>query len=53
MDLTVPMPSGVRLRFTSDASAIELGVMLSWAQFAPGQVIPAVFGLGVDSPFAD
>jgi len=48
MDLTVRMPSGVRLRFTSDASAIELDVMLSLAQFAPGQVLPAVFDLVVD-----
>lgn len=48
MDLTVQMPSGVRLRFASDATTIELDVMLSMVRTAPRPVIPADFDLVVD-----
>ena len=48
MDFIVQSPSGVRLRFTTDATAIELDVMLTLLHRIPGGLPPAVFDLVAD-----
>ncbi len=48
MDVMVQMPSGVRIRFTTDATAIELDVMLTLIRIGANPLRPAVFDLVVD-----
>lgn len=48
MDVIVQMPSGVRLRFRSDTTAVELDVMVTLLQILPRPLVPAVFDLTVD-----
>jgi lysophospholipase L1-like esterase len=48
VDVIVQMPSGVRLRFATDGTAIELDVMLRLFRLLPNPPIPAVFDLVVD-----
>lgn len=47
-DAIVKMPSGVRLRFRSDTTAIELDVHLTLLQLRPRPLEPATFDLVVD-----
>jgi hypothetical protein len=48
MDAMVQMPSGVRLRFASTSSTIELDVMLTLVRLPDTDVRPAVFDLVLD-----
>ena len=48
MDVIVQMPSGVRLRFRSDTTTIELDVMVTLLQILPRPLVPAVFDTTVD-----
>ncbi|MGZ4688996.1 MAG: SGNH/GDSL hydrolase family protein [Acidimicrobiia bacterium] len=48
MDVVVQMPSGVRLRFVTDATAVELDVMLNFVRVMPSPLRPAVFDLLTD-----
>jgi hypothetical protein len=48
MDFVVQSPSGVRLRFATDATAVELDVMLTFVHRVPQALPPAVFDLVVD-----
>jgi hypothetical protein len=53
MDAIVQLPSGVRLRFTTDSTTVELDVMLTLIRRLPGELRPAVFDLVVDGTLAD
>jgi hypothetical protein len=48
MEGVVGMPSGVRLRFASDTTAVELDVMLTLVRQLPNPLRPAVFDAVVD-----
>lgn len=48
MDAIVGMPSGVRLRFDTDATEIEVDVMLTLIRQLPAELRPARFDLVVD-----
>jgi hypothetical protein len=48
MDTVVAVPSGVRLRFTTDATSIELGVMQSMFRSPDELLVPSTFDLTVD-----
>src|SRR3954454_419673 len=53
MDAIVAMPSGVRLRFDTDSTAIELDVMLTLIQQLPGELRPAMFDVVIDGTIVD
>ncbi len=48
MDAMVQMPSGVRLRFATESTSIELDVMLTLIRQLPHPLRPSVFDLLVD-----
>jgi len=52
MDAIVKMPSGVRLRFATDARSIEIEVMQTMFRFAMDALIPSAFDLVVDGTLA-
>lgn len=52
MDAMVQMPSGVRLRFATDATDLELDVMLTLFRIEPYPLEPVVFDLVVDGELA-
>ncbi|CAN5739879.1 SGNH/GDSL hydrolase family protein [soil metagenome] len=52
MEAMVQMPSGVRVRFSTDATAIELDVMLTLIRQLPKDLAPAWFDLVVDGDLA-
>jgi hypothetical protein len=45
MDVVVQMPSGVRMRFDTTSTSIELDVMLTLLRQLPRELIPATFDL--------
>ena len=47
-DVIVKMPSGVRLRFSSDTTAVELDVQLTLLHLRPRPLVAATFDLVVD-----
>jgi len=47
-DLTTTMPTGVRLRFTTDTRTVELDVMLTMLEIDRRPALPAVFDLVAD-----
>jgi hypothetical protein len=51
-DVIVKMPSGVRIRFRSDTTAVELDVHLTLLQLRPRPLAPALFDLVVDGRLA-
>ncbi len=53
MDVMVQMPSGVRMRFATDATTIALDVMLTLIRISPNPVRPAVFDLVVDGALVE
>jgi hypothetical protein len=48
MDAIVQLPAGVRLRFVSDTTMVELDVMLTLIHQLPKELRPAVFDVVVD-----
>jgi len=52
MDAVVQMPSGVRLRFATDARSIELEVMQTMFRFPLEPLTPSAFDLVVDGTLA-
>jgi lysophospholipase L1-like esterase len=52
MDAVVQIPSGVRLKFTTTASTIEMDVLLTLLHQLPHDIRPAVFDLVVDGELA-
>jgi hypothetical protein len=53
METMVQMPSGVRLRFTTDSTTIELDVMLTQFRILPAPLVPAAFDLVVDGELVE
>jgi lysophospholipase L1-like esterase len=52
MDVVTKMPSGVRLRFTTTSTTIELDVMMTHLRLLPFAQRPVVFDLVVDGELA-
>lgn len=52
-DAIVKMPSGVRIRFRSDTTTVELDVLLTLIEMRPTPLAPAVFDLVVDGNLVD
>jgi hypothetical protein len=52
MEAMVQMPSGVRVRFATDSTALEVDVMLTLIRQVPRELRPAVFDLVVDGQLA-
>jgi lysophospholipase L1-like esterase len=52
MDVVVQMPSGVRIRFATSSTRIEIDVKLTLLQQLPRDLRPAVFDLIVDGTLA-
>ena len=48
IDSIVRMPAGVRLRFATDSTTIELDVLLTLLELRPQPLAPACFDLVVD-----
>jgi len=48
MDVVVQMPSGVRMRFATTSTTIEVEVMLTHLRQLPHDLRPAIFDLVVD-----
>jgi hypothetical protein len=48
MDFVVQMPSGVRLRFRTSSSVVELEVLLTQLRVGPNELQPSAFDLVVD-----
>jgi hypothetical protein len=53
MDSVVALPSGVRLRFATDATAIELDVMVTHMRLVPEDLVPSSFDLVVEDAVVD
>jgi hypothetical protein len=53
MDVVVQMPSGVRVRFATDSTAVELDVALTHLQFLPRDLRPAVFDIVVNGELVE
>ena len=51
--ILVTMPAGVRLELTTDATELELDVMLTVLHLGEGAAVPAVFDLVVDGEIVD
>lgn len=52
MDVIVQMPAGVRLRFTTDSTTIELDILQTMLRVAPNPLVASTFDLLVDGELA-
>jgi GDSL-like Lipase/Acylhydrolase family len=53
MDVVVQLPSGVRLRFATTSTRVELDVLLTNLSRPPMEQLPAVFDLTIDGEIVD